>query len=155
MKTRGAAALAAAVILAAIAPARSQVCSTTCSDYYEGHCVQHTTSCTTGPSGSAGPAASYGAIAYGRTSAAWGYSYRWGSRAKAESVAKKNCAPNGNDCEVVVWFEHKCGAVAASDASDAFWGLGDSEDQAGAEAKSKCVAGGGTNCAVQVSHCSR
>jgi uncharacterized protein DUF4189 len=155
MKTiGGAAALAAAVILAAIAPARSQVCSTTCSDYYEGHCVQHTTSCTTGPSTNA-PAASYGAIAYGRTSAAWGYSYRWGSRARAEGVAKKSCDAHGDDCEVVVWFEHKCGAVAASDAPDAFWGLGDSEDQAGAEAKSKCIAGGGTNCAVQVSHCSR
>ena len=30
---------------------------------------------------------SYGAIAYGRTSGAWGSSYQWDSRAKAESTA--------------------------------------------------------------------
>jgi hypothetical protein len=154
MQVGEAAALTVAVVLAAVAPARSQVCSTTCSDYYEGHCIQHTTSCTTGPSTSA-PSASYGAIAYGRTSVAWGYSYRWGSRAKAESTALQNCKANGDDCEVIVWFEHKCGAVAASDDPDAFWGLGNSEAQAGADAKAKCDAAGGKNCTVQVSHCSR
>ncbi|MFI5382339.1 MAG: DUF4189 domain-containing protein, partial [Tepidisphaerales bacterium] len=68
--------------------------------------------------------------------------------------ALQNCAQHGNDCEVMVWFEHKCGAVAAGDGTDAFWGLGDSDGEARAEAQNKCVSGGGANCEVQVSQCS-
>ena len=98
---------------------------------------------------------SYGAIAYGRTSGAYGYSYSWGSEAKAESVAMQNCAANGNDCEVMVWFEKKCGAVSAGDGGTAFWGLGGTDSAASADAQQKCASGGGQNCAVQVTQCSR
>jgi hypothetical protein len=40
----------------------------------------------------------YGAIAYGRTSGAYGYSYSWDSEAKAESVAMQNCAVQVTQC---------------------------------------------------------
>ncbi len=154
-QARGIAAITIGVLLAltAGAPARAQVpCSTVCSRYDQGQCVEYTHySCTT-PSP---PPPSYGAIAYGRTSGAWGYSYRWESEAKAESVAMENCAQHGDDCEVMVWFERKCGAVASGEGGTAFWGLGDSDGQARADAQNKCVEGGGKDCEVQVSQCSR
>ena len=98
---------------------------------------------------------SYGAIAYGRTSGAWGSSYQWDSQAKAESTAMQNCQKNGNDCEVMVWFHDECGAVAAGDGGTAFWGLGDGEGQAREDAVNKCVQGGGKNCEIEAAQCSR
>jgi hypothetical protein len=142
-------------LLAASLPA-SAICSTTCSDYYEGKCSQHTTTCSNDDTSSGrGSSDSYGAIAYGRHSTAWGYSYRWGNQAKAEDEALRQCRGNGDDCESIVWYKNQCGAVAASDADDAFWGLGGTKDKAGAVAKQKCDDAGGVNCAVQVAQCSR
>jgi hypothetical protein len=130
--------------------AQAQFCSTTCSRYEEGQCVEHTQTCTT----SAAPADSYGAIAYSRTSGAWGYSYKWASRAKAESVAMQNCAQHAKDCEVTVWFDHKCGAVSADQGPTAFWGTGNSVSQARTAAQNECMKGGRKGCEVQVSECS-
>jgi hypothetical protein len=98
---------------------------------------------------------SYGAIAYGRTSGAWGSSYQWDSRTKAESTAMQNCQESGDDCEVMVWFHDECGAVAADDGGTAFWGLGDGEGQARERAVNKCVQGGGKNCEIEAAQCSR
>ena len=131
--------------------AQAQICSTTCNRYEEGQCVEHRQTCTT-PSA---PADSYGAIAYGKTSGAWGFSYSWASRAKAESVASQNCAQNAKDCQVVVWFNHKCGAVAADQGNETYWGIGDTVSQAQAVAQKTCVKGGGKSCEVKVSQCSR
>jgi hypothetical protein len=138
-------------------------CPTVCkrTDPKTGQCLEFGTvgnGCTVpgvDPVAPSAPSYSYGAIAYGRTSGAWGYSHRWGSQAKAESVAKQNCAQHGDDCEVMVWFDRRCGAVVASADSSAFWGLGNSEDQARADATNKCTNGGGEACEVQVSHCSQ
>lgn len=150
---RGITATAVGILLAltAAAPAPAQVCSTSCSRYDQGQCVEETQTCTTPPP----PPPAYGAIAYGRTSRAWGYSDHWGSQAKAESVAMQNCAQHGNDCEIMVWFERNCGAVAAGDGTTAFWGLGDGEGAAREAAQNKCAQGGGKTCVVQVSKCSR
>jgi uncharacterized protein DUF4189 len=143
-------------LLAASVPGRAWVCSETCSDYYQGTCVQHTTTCSNDSTSSgSGSSDSYGAIAYGRHSAAWGYSYRWGSQEKAEDEAMRQCKGHGDDCESIVWYKNQCGAVAASDADDAFWGLGGSKDKASAAAKQKCDDAGAVNCAVQVAQCSR
>jgi len=111
--------------------------------------------CIPGPVTPSVPSVSYGAIAYGRSSGAWGYSYRWGSRAKAERVALQNCAQHGNDCEVMVWFDRKCGAVASGESETAFWGLGDSEGEARRDALRKCADDGRKSCEVQVSRCSK
>jgi len=110
---------------------------------------------TLGTTPAAGGSDSYGAIAYGRTSTAWGTSYRWDSQEKAESVALKNCKAHGDDCEPIVWYKNQCGAVAVSDAADVFWGLGDTKDVASVVAIAKCQEAGGTNCAAQVAECSR
>jgi hypothetical protein len=147
------AALAVLIALSMSAQVQAQ-CTFGCNRYDQGRCVEYRT-CSPGTSTPSAPAASYGAIAYGRTSMAWGYSNRWGSQAKAESVAMRNCAQHGKDCEVMVWFERKCGAVAADDGTTAYWGLGDSDGQARADAQTKCVKGGGNACEVQVSQCSK
>src|SRR5665213_2568741 len=81
--------------------AQAQICTTTCSRYESGQCVEHTHFCQNIPSA---PADSYGAIAYSRTSGAWGNSYKWGSRAKAESAAMGNCGQHAKDCQVTVWY---------------------------------------------------
>jgi hypothetical protein len=135
------------------APARAD-CYTMCSDYVEGNCTEYTQTCTDDTSSA--PRLSYGAIAYGRTSEAYGYSHNWGSETKAESVAMHNCIAHGSDCKVMVWFEHKCGAVAArGDHAFAYWGLAYSERDARNEAMSQCVKDKGQQCAVKVSHCSK
>jgi len=98
---------------------------------------------------------SYGAIAYGRTSGAWGSSYQWESQAKAESVALENCKKHGDDCEVMVWFHDYCAAVAADDGAGAYWALGDGEGEAREKAQGKCVEAGGKNCEIEAAQCSR
>jgi hypothetical protein len=139
--------------LGATAPARAQQeCSTTCSRYEEGNCVEHTQTCST-PSYNI---PSFGAIAYGRESGAYGYSFQWNSQAKAESVALQNCAKNGRDCEVIVWFDRRCGAVAAStNGSTAYWGIGETIGAARATAISQCTKDRGRQCEVKASQCSR
>src|SRR5579862_1280137 len=147
---KGIAAIIAGGLLALASPARAD-CTSSCVMYESGECVQTAETCTSTPEP---PAPSYGAIAYGSASRAWGYSYGWDNEGKAESVAMENCSEHGSDCEVMVWFEHKCGAVAAGDGTAGFWGLGDSDSEARADAQSKCQSGGGNNCAIQVSQCS-
>jgi hypothetical protein len=145
-------ALAALIALPMSAPARAQ-CTFGCNRYDQGQCVEYR-QCSPGTSTPSAPSASYGAIAYGRTSGSWGTSYQWGNQAKAENEAMRNCAQHGKDCEVMVWFERKCGAVAA-DGTTAYWALGNSEGQARADAQDQCVKGGGKACKVQVYQCSK
>ena len=137
------------------APAWAQGCSTVCSDYYDGECIAHTTTCPGSAPSASGAAARYGAIAYGATSKAWGYSYRWASEAKAENVAMQNCAPNGDDCKVAVWFKNQCGAVVSGTGTDVFWALGGNKKAAGNEAMKQCATGGdGADCELQIAYCS-
>jgi hypothetical protein len=146
--------IAAGVFVVAGAAAHAQIgaCNSYCGRYESGQCVETVyESC---PSHNTQPTNSFGAIAYGRGSRAYGYSYAWGSRTKAESVAMGNCKPHGNDCEIMVWFQRKCGAVSWGGGSTAYWGLGSSAAQAQADAQSKCAKDGRKNCQVQVSRCS-
>ena len=144
-------ALGVFLLLSAGTPVRAQVCTSTCSNYVQGQCVEYTQRCETPPP----PQPGYGAIAYGRTSRAWGNSYHWDSRAKAESVAMSNCAQRAQDCEVMVWFEFKCGAVVSGAGTTAFWGLGDGIGAARGDALNKCKKAGSKVCDLQVSECSR
>jgi len=146
-----AAALGVVLALGTASSSWAQVCSTSCSRYEEGQCVEHEETCTTPEP----PPPSYGAIAYGRSSRAFGFSYRWPSQAKAERVALQNCAEHGDDCEIMVWFEHNCGAVAAGSGTSAFWGLGDGDGRARAAALGKCREEEGEACKIKVSACSR
>lgn len=140
------------VAISAGVHAQIGACNSYCGRYESGQCVETVyQSC---PSHSSGPTNSFGAIAYGRGSRAYGYSYSWGSRQKAENVAMGNCKPHGNDCEVMVWFQRKCGAVSWGGGSTAYWGLGGSIAQAQADAQNKCAQDGRRDCQIQVSRCS-
>jgi Domain of unknown function (DUF4189) len=145
-------ALGALLALMMSVPARAL----TCMRYVEGHCVEYRSDVPDSPSSPrrSGPSASYGAIAYGRGSGAWGVSHNYGSRARAEREAMRRCGEKGNDCEVRVWFSRKCGAVVSGDGDTTFWGIGSSEAEARAEAEKKCADGGGKTCQVQAYQCS-
>jgi hypothetical protein len=150
----GVAAFALAVVAVAVTalPAQAQVCTTTCDEYDQGTCVTERTTCTTPEP----PKPDFGAIAYDTATGAWGESYHWENRDKAESVALQNCQDNkGTDCQVMVWFDRNCGAVAVDDDGNAYWALGDGEGAARENAIGKCNAGGSKDCAVQASECSR
>ena len=125
-------------------------CETYCSRYEQGQCVEHAQRCTYTP-----PAPLFGAIAYGRKSEAWGDSYSWGSREEAEKVALQICAQKGDDCEILVWFDRQCGAVATGENGAPFWGLGDGIGAARGSALAKCSESGSKNCDVKASTCSR
>jgi hypothetical protein len=98
----------------------------------------------------------FGAIAYGRTKKAYGTSYKWGTRAKAESVALQKCGKYGNDCEIIVWFSDQCGAVVTrSDSQVVHWGLGKTEGEAKSKAMKECTKNNGQKCEVLISQCSK
>jgi Domain of unknown function (DUF4189) len=78
----------------------------------------------------------YGAIATG-SDKAWGYAYDYSTRAQAEAAALQQCQKNAQDCEVRVWFQNACGAVAESDARIG-WGWGESREIAERNAISGC-----------------
>lgn len=153
MRRQLAFAAAVGALIAAIVAAQAQIqsCSTMCSRYDQGECVEETQTCQT----VAPPRPNYGAIAYGRKSGAWGYSYSWDTREQAEKVAMKNCADNGDDCEVMVWYQRACGAVASAAGDNAYWGVGDGTGDAGAKALASCKKDGGKNCKIEVEQCSR
>jgi hypothetical protein len=153
MKTLSKHSIALSTIAAILAaPASAQICSTMCSRYEEGECVEYEHTCVSEPSP---PRPSFGAIAYGKASDAFGFSFGWNSQAKAESVALRNCAQHGSDCEVMVWFDRRCGAVAArGDHKCVYWGLGNSARAAQNVALTQCTKDHGPTCAVKVSQCS-
>ena len=94
----------------------------------------------------------YGAIAYGAKSGAYGFSHDFDDAASAENEALTTCRTNGDDCQVVVDFWNTCAAVAAAGDTVAY-GLGDSRGIAEGEALAACAKDGGTNCAVQAWSC--
>ena len=131
-------------------PARAD-CTSSCVEYDQGECVKTEEQCTEEPP----PPPQYGAIAYGAQSGAYGDANNWDSQQQAEDTAMKNCSAHGDDCQVMVWFNDQCGAVATGDGIDPVWGLGDGEGAAREAAINKCTAAGGSNCTIQDATCSR
>jgi hypothetical protein len=96
----------------------------------------------------------FGAIAYSPSTGATGWSNKRDTQEEAEDAALENCQSHASDCAVEVWFDGKCGAIAAGQ-DNVSWGLGDTERQAQAEALGECRRGGASNCEVKKSVCSR
>ncbi|MDQ7246833.1 DUF4189 domain-containing protein [Dongia sedimenti] len=94
----------------------------------------------------------YGSIAYGRKSGAFGWSHGFDDAPSAENEALKNCRASGDDCQVVVDFWNTCAAVAADGATVAY-GLGDNRSQAEDGAIAECAKDGGAQCEVQAWAC--
>jgi len=96
----------------------------------------------------------YGAIAYSSSTEAYGWSNKRDTQEEAENAALEQCGKRASDCEIEVWFDQKCGAVAAG----GNWvgsGWGDTQRQAESEALKVCRQGGDDTCAVKASACSR
>ena len=95
----------------------------------------------------------YGAIAYGTQSRAYGWSHDFNDGSAAEAEALNNCRANGDDCQVVVDFWNTCAAVAA-DGGIVASGLGDTQLLAEDQALTACEKDGGSECRVQAWSCS-
>lgn len=104
------------------------------------------------------PATSWGAIA--ARADGHGYAYNQPSRSAAEQVARAQCErqsgrPATGACEVRVWFENGCGALAAGNFGE--WGAatGVDRDAAAKAAVTQCDAHLPTEpCRAVVSVCS-
>lgn len=99
-------------------------------------------------------AQSFGAIAYGRTSGATGWSYSQDDEASAQRLALQYCAQHGKDCEVAASFANTCAAVAAG-GDVVVAGRAAASEAAQHQALSACTAkGGGDDCEVKAWACS-
>lgn len=96
----------------------------------------------------------YGAIAYGPSTGALGWSYKQDTREEAESVALEKCGARGEDCEVEVSFNDTCAAVSAGDTGRPSWALGATAREAQVNALERCRREGGRRCGVKKSVCS-
>jgi hypothetical protein len=96
----------------------------------------------------------YGAIAYSPSTGATGWSNKHDTQKEAESAALEECRAYARDCSIEVWFDSTCGAIAAG-SNGTSWGLGDTTRRAQLAALEKCRKGGGRNCEVKESVCSR
>jgi hypothetical protein len=96
---------------------------------------------------------SYGAIAYGPSSGRYGYSDNFADREQAEQRATSECGQS--DCVIATWFFGHCGALATG--SNGAWGAEQdaSEQKARSLAEARCVAQGGKDCTVLMSHCAQ
>jgi len=131
-----------------------QSCWWSCAEWKNGGCVRNERKCVGSDVDENTPIPDYGAIAYGKTKKSYGTSYKWGTRAKAESMALKKCSEYENDCEIAVWFRNQCGAVVTrSDSQLHYWGLGKTEAEAKSVAMRECSKNNSQKCEVLISQC--
>jgi hypothetical protein len=100
---------------------------------------------------------SHGAIAYSKSTAAWGAAYHHGSQELAERRARQECTqarPDASDCEVLVWFNNRCAALALGD-NRAYGAAQDSNRQVASEkAMAYCRPHGHATCKIVREVCS-
>jgi len=129
-------------------------CIWTCAEWKNGGCVRNELKCVGSDIDENAPTPDYGAIAYGKTKKAYGTSFKWASRARAEQMALQKCGQYGNDCEIAVWFKNQCGAVVTrSDSQIFYWGLGETEGEAKSVAMKECAKNNGHKCEVLIAQC--
>jgi hypothetical protein len=138
------------------APARAD-CVDSCSAYrpgmYDWELKKQT--CISECIGKQRPKTSYGALAYGAGSTAWGFSYGQDSAAAAGRVALAKCKPNGDDCKLVYDFSNTCAALAAVESKGVFAAAhAPSKGRAEDAAMADCVRQYGDDCVLEVSTCS-
>jgi uncharacterized caspase-like protein len=86
----------------------------------------------------ANPANRFGAIAYSPSTGSHGWSYDYATREEAERVALANCGQHARDCNVPIWFQNACGALAVGPSG---YGSGWAINQGLAEAYALGVCG--------------
>src|SRR5690606_2804301 len=94
----------------------------------------------------------FGAISYSPSTGAYGRSWNWSTRERAEDVANGYCAQA--DCRVVVWVRNGCAALAVAQGDRGLWGWAWSSSRSEAEslALAECHQDHGP-CMVKTSVC--
>jgi hypothetical protein len=64
---------------------------------------------------------SFGALAFGSSSDAYGYSWGKSNASQAQQTAMVNCRASGDDCKIVANFSNACAAVARWKTRNALW----------------------------------
>jgi len=95
----------------------------------------------------------YGAIAYSRITGRLGFSNKRDTRDEAEDEAIEAC--KSSDCEVIVWVDGSCGAIATAQDGRVTWGLGNTAREAQINALQECQMPRRGICNVKGSICSR
>jgi hypothetical protein len=96
----------------------------------------------------------WGAIAYSSKDKGAGWSFGWNDLDQAKKEAMSRCSKRGAACQLWVWFDNSCGAIAV-DGNTITWGTAYAKADADARALLECRKAGGRNCVVQASVCSR
>jgi len=96
--------------------------------------------------------AGFGAIAYAPSSGANGYCYGYASRRDAEYRAMAECGARSGGCQIAIWFQNACGAVASGYRGGwgSAWGNGRAEAEYNALAQCSRYT---TNCSIRVWAC--
>jgi hypothetical protein len=151
--------------MARFAPARAVDCYTICMEncsspgqpsYEQSACFARVQLCQQQCFAKSAPHGTYGAIAYGARSTAFGYAFNKDSADAARQTALGNCKQHGDDCKVVTSYSKTCGAVAAVEEKSVFSvGQGSSQDKAETAAMTACTRQYGTGCQVEVWTCSQ
>lgn len=96
--------------------------------------------------------AGFGAIAYAPSSGANGYSYGYASRYDAEYRAMAECRSRSGGCQIAIWFQNACGAVASgyNGGWGSAWGNGRAQAEYNAIAQCSRYT---TNCSIRVWAC--
>ena len=85
---------------------------------------------------------SWGAIAYSVKDKGFGYSDGWQDLARAKRTALDNCSRYGTACQVWMWYNRECGALAA-DGEKIGWGTSSVKHTADQRALAECTKNGG------------
>ncbi|MEN9207178.1 MAG: DUF4189 domain-containing protein [Gloeomargarita sp. GMQP_bins_120] len=99
----------------------------------------------------------FGAIAYNNLDGVYGYGYNFPDRASAEKRAIQECeqVSGGKPCEILVWFQNACGALARDSRNYAGGGWGVTPEVAQQEALASCQSVGGADCVVVETICTK
>jgi hypothetical protein len=98
---------------------------------------------------------SFGSIAISRKDKTTGWSYGYDTKDQAEKAAVANCTKaGGSGCEVYIYFNNECGAVATDGGKIITWGTDAAKQSAIQGALRECSKGGGKNCVIKASQCS-
>lgn len=96
----------------------------------------------------------FGAIAYNPKENRWAEAYGYGSSALAERNAITACGGKDKGCQVAIWYNKYCGAVAVGAYGAWSGGKGPSAKAAGQDAVDRCMKVG-TDCKLLRVNCSR
>jgi hypothetical protein len=98
---------------------------------------------------------SFGALAFGASSDAYGYAWGKANAGQAQQTAMVDCRAHGDDCKIVANFSNACAAVAAVEDKKRFTvGQGNSRADAQNKAMKSCGSEIGGKCQIEVWTCS-